>query len=68
MGEQYKHGKVFRSLPARQSKEDKNESGEGRERKGRSRREGMEAGGNKHKPQGVYRRIRGGTGTRTDDD
>jgi hypothetical protein len=41
VGEQYKHGKVFRSLPARQSKEDKNESGEGRERKGRSRREGI---------------------------
>lgn len=38
MPEHYKHGKVFRSLPARQSKADKNTIGGGRERKGRIRK------------------------------
>lgn len=67
MPEHYKHGKVFGSLPGRQSKADKNTIGGGRERKGRIRRERMEAGeGNKQ--QEAYRRIRRGTRTNTDDD
>jgi len=42
-------------------------TGEGREKRGSSRREGMEAGeGNKQ--QRVCRRISGGTGTRSADD